>query len=120
MARTIIVILFFVAAFWRLQSEIRYSFRDLIDDYMWRILVIGLVLFFSLGIELFISGISLKESVTLIDILANNSLKASIYHWLEFVSLMAPGVTLALVYPPRDVFAIFNRYPEMLSRVSSM
>lgn len=118
--RTTTLSVLFAIAIFRMQQEIRSSYRWLMTNLMWRILTIGGALTVSLIGTTLINFISLYATLKHEYILDDTDKTATILHNIEAGANILACITVLLAYPARDMFDEFNKYPELIKRVSIM
>lgn len=114
LARTVLVTVCFFVAMVRMHLVMRRSYKWLMEKYNWQILIMGVTLLISLSMAIWIDILSYKEVQNPEAALRSDSdpKGANIYHWIELIANIAPGLAIALVYPPTDMFKECNKYPE--------
>lgn len=112
LSRTVLVSLVLGVALFRMQLEMRSSYRWLMREYMWRVICMGTTLLLSLAMAIWVDILSIKEVQDPEAALRSSDEQAAVYHWVEFFANMAPGIAILCAFPTKDMFTEFNKYPE--------
>ena len=112
--RSVIITVTFLSSSFKLLREIRIGYHDLLQTYCRRMTAIGLSLLICLIFILYFNSVILIDQTQL----QPRYRQARFYKWIEFLAEILPVIFIAAAYPPVDLFARFNKYPEQISRVS--
>ena len=95
----------------------RIGYHWLAKTYLCKIAITGISCILSRCIILTLDCIDLLKP-NYIQSLRDDCPKAQLYKWLDFVAWLIPCLAIVYSYDPGDMFEVYNKYPELVKRVS--